>query len=78
VLPSGIKYLSEVGFLTAMSTFFPQVNIPALKKFAVSVAVKQHPVKAPNRRHTKVPTPVVASVEDVKWAGEKVRLIISK
>lgn len=54
-----------------MSTFFPQVNIPALKKFATTAAVKQHTVKATGRRHPKVPTPVVASVEDVKWAGEK-------
>lgn len=54
-----------------MSIFFPQVNIPALKKFAAAAAVRQHPVKATGRRHPKVPTPVVASVEDVNWAGEK-------
>ncbi|KAG1815629.1 uncharacterized protein BJ212DRAFT_1481397 [Suillus subaureus] len=54
-----------------MSTFFPQVNVPALKKFAAAAAVKQHPVKVTGRRPPKVPTPVVANVEDVKWAGEK-------
>ncbi|KAG2155003.1 uncharacterized protein EDB93DRAFT_1266218 [Suillus bovinus] len=55
-----------------MSTFFPQVNIPALKKFAATAAAKQHPVKATNKRRPKViPTPVVASIEDVNWAGEK-------
>ncbi|KAG1755472.1 hypothetical protein EDB19DRAFT_1901692 [Suillus lakei] len=54
-----------------MSTFFPQVNIPALKKFAATTAADQHPVRATGRRRPKVQTPVVASVEDVKWAGEK-------
>lgn len=54
-----------------MSTFFPQVNIPALKRFATTAATNQHPVKLTGRRHPKVPTPVVASVEDVRWAGEK-------
>jgi len=58
-----------------MSTFFPHVNINALKRFAVATAAAEHPPRATGRRPPKKLSPVVASVEDVKWAGEKVRLL---
>ncbi|OAX44014.1 hypothetical protein K503DRAFT_852898 [Rhizopogon vinicolor AM-OR11-026] len=54
-----------------MSTFFPHVNINALKRFAVATAAAEHPPRATGRRPPKKLSPVVASVEDVKWAGEK-------
>jgi hypothetical protein len=57
-----------------MSTFFPHVNINALKKFAAATAVAEHPSRATNRRAPIKLNPVVANVEDLKWAGEKVRL----
>lgn len=58
-----------------MSTFFPHVNINALKKFAAATAAAEHPAKATGRRAPKKLSPVVAGVEDVIWAGEKVRLL---
>ncbi|KAG1752568.1 uncharacterized protein EDB91DRAFT_1045027 [Suillus paluster] len=54
-----------------MSAFFPHVNITALTKFAAATAAAQHPGRATGRRPQKTLTPVVASIEDVKWAGEQ-------
>ncbi|KAG0709853.1 hypothetical protein DFH29DRAFT_17510 [Suillus ampliporus] len=53
-----------------MSAFFPHVDITALEKFAVVTAAALHPVRMTGRRALNIPTPEVASVEDVKWAGE--------
>jgi len=55
-----------------MSTFFPQVNTNALKEFAAVIAAAEHPTRATGRRVPQKPSPVVANIEDVKWAGEKV------
>lgn len=59
-----------------MSTLFPHVDINALKKFAAAAAAAEHPVRATGRRTPQKLSPVVASIEDVKWAGEKVRLLL--
>ncbi|KAH7930716.1 hypothetical protein BV22DRAFT_1028166 [Leucogyrophana mollusca] len=59
-----------------MSTFYPHVNLPALKKFAIATAAAEHPARTTTtgggaRRLIAKPKPEVSSVEDVVWAGEK-------
>lgn len=56
-----------------MTTFFPHVNLTALKKFAATTAEHEHPYGRGGRK-SKKPVATVTSCEDIVWAGEKVGL----
>jgi hypothetical protein len=58
-----------------MSTLFPHVNLPALKKFAAATVADEHPLKGNARKLQKV-NPEIAGCEDIVWAGEKVRTVL--
>ncbi|TFK43677.1 hypothetical protein BDQ12DRAFT_675376 [Crucibulum laeve] len=60
------------------STFFPNINLPALKKWAIATAASHHPVRNVSRRGGKPiskATPKIVSCEDYIWAGVRMLLI---
>lgn len=58
------------------SLCFPNINLTALKQWAITTAAKIHPLKVARGKPQGKTEPKIQSCEDVYWAGENVIVIV--